>query len=220
MSLRSARTSVRVQHRLTRPGRQARLRPALAFTLVFLLSGCQPVMTTSAAHSATAPERPYTGTVADWPMFFKRHVFGAFCFDTTACSVVYAGRDHGNPAPTPAKASLGADRYDEIMRGSFGDLANFPPPAELRWTAKDGTELTASVDFDPLFPERLILHNVPRGEIPEDVSMGFTHVLLEIDDRTVTVYTRTMIPTRTEQVPGNRFSTSRDDLIQVWTHTY
>ena len=50
--------------------------------------------------------------------------------------------------------------------------------------------------------------------------MGFTHVLLEIDDRTVTVYTRTMIPTRTEQVPGNRFSTSRDDLIQVWTHTY
>lgn len=204
------------------PRRVATAAALCAAVLALTITGCTAAMNadTPAVAPAAAPNRPYTGTVADWPMFFKRHMFGAFCFDTQGCSVLYNRFEHGNPKPTPPKSSLAPDRYDEIMIGSYGDLPNFPPPAQLRWRAKDGTELSAEIDLDALFADRLIRHNVPREEIPEDVSMGFTHVLIEIDDRTVSVYTRTLIPTRTEQVPGNRFSTSRNDLIQVWRRTY
>jgi hypothetical protein len=61
---------------------------------------------------------------------------------------------------------------------------------------------------------------VAREDIPEGVSIGSTHILLEIDDRTINVLTRTMIPTREPQIPGNRFSTFRDDLIKVDSKRY
>ena len=71
-----------------------------------------------------------------------------------------------------------------------------------------------------LFKDQLVRHNVSREQIPEDASIGFTHIVLEVNDRTVNVYTRTMIPTKDAQIPGNRFSYSRNDLIRVYSHTY
>ena len=178
-------------------------------------------MTTSVANrAASADDRPYTGTVADWPLFFKRHMFGVACFDTRSCSVLYDRREHGTERAAPSKASLPPERYDALMIGTYGDLPNFPPPADVRWTAKDGSTHEAQVDFDAIFADRLIRHQVPREDIPEDVSMGFTHVILEVDDRTLNVYTRTLIPTRAEQIPGTRYSTGRNDLIKVYSRSY
>jgi hypothetical protein len=200
------------------PRRVATAAALCAAVLALTITGCTAAMT--ADTPAAAPNRPYTGTVADWPMFFKRHMFGAVCFDTQGCSILYDRREHGTERVAPPKSSLRPERYDAVMIGTYGDLPNFPPPAQLRWRAKDGTELSAEADFDEIFRDRLIRHKVPREEIPEDVSMGFTHVVLEIDDRTVNVYTRTLIPTRSEQIPGNRYSTGRSDLIQVYSRSY
>jgi hypothetical protein len=196
---------------------------AIAITvLAQMISGCHPAMTSPTAHSAVAPaaERPYTGTVADWPLFFKRHLFGAICFDTRGCEVVYDGRDHGTAEETPSISSIPPERYRALMVARYGDLPNFPGPAKLRWRSKDGSEHTAEVDFAEIFKDGLIRHTVAREDIAEDVSMGFTHLLIEIDDRTVNVYTRTMIPTKREQIPGNRYSFFRDDLIKVYSQTY
>lgn len=225
MRLRPARTSTHARRGARSGVSMAGRRALRAALFVLLLSGCQAVMTTSvanptAAAAASADDRPYTGTVADWPLFFKRHMFGVACFDTLSCSVLYDRREHGTERAAPSKSALPPERYDAAMIGTYGDLPNFPPPAEVRWTTRDGVAHEAQVDFDAIFADRLIRHQVPREEIPEGVSMGFTHVVLEVDGRTLNVYTRTLIPTRSEQIPGNRYSTGRNDLIKVYSRTY
>lgn len=34
-------------------------------------------------------------TVADWPLTFVQHNFGAHCFDTIGCKITYSGFTHG-----------------------------------------------------------------------------------------------------------------------------
>jgi hypothetical protein len=200
-------------------------RNAVAFAIAAsmqMLSGCHPAMTSPVSHNASAQAVDHTpsGTVADWPLRFKRHLFGAVCFDTRGCAILYDGRDHGTAADTPSASSIPSQRRDALMIARYGDLANFPAPAQLRWRTQDGSELTAEVDLAGIFGDGLIRHNVPREDIAEGVSMGFTHVLIEVNDRTVNVYTRTLIPTKREQVPGNKHSQFRDDLIKVYSRSY
>ncbi len=200
--------------------RRSRQAVAIAVTAAAqLLSGCHPAMTSPVETSASAAAAQ-TPAVAAWPLSFRRHLFGAVCFDTRGCEVLYDGRDHGTSAETPAVSSLPAGRYDALMIARYGDLPNFPAPAELHWRSKDGSEHRATVDFAEIFADGRIRHRVPREDIPDGVSPGYTHVLLEVNDRTVSVYTRTMIPTRDEQIPGNRHSRFRDDLIQVYSRSY
>lgn len=203
--------------------RRRRSALAVAMTVIVqMISGCHPAMTSSATQNATvavSADRPYTGTVADWPMFFKRHLFGAVCFDTRGCAVMYDGQDHGTATETPSADSVPPQRYNALMVARYGDLPNFPGPANLRWRAKDGSEHTAEIDFAEIFKDGLIRHNVPREDVSEGVSMGFTHVLVEVNDRTVNVYTRTMIPTKREQIPGNKYSFFRDELIKVYSRS-
>jgi hypothetical protein len=177
-------------------------------------------MTAPAATATTPGHGTTAGTVAEWPLAFKRHLFGAVCFDTRGCEVIYDDRDHGTAADTPSVSSLPLQRYNALMLADYGDLPNFAAPAKLRWRSKDGSEHIAEIDLAEVFKDGLIRHKTAREDIAEDVSMGFTHVILEIDDRTVSVYSRTMIPTKREQVPGNPHSFFRDDLIKVYSRTY
>jgi hypothetical protein len=187
---------------------------------VLLVAGCQPAMTAPAAPVMASGHPTVSGTVAEWPLAFKRHLFGAVCFDTRGCEVIYDDRDHGTTMETPSASSLPPERYNALMIADYGDLPNFAAPAKLRWRSKDGSEHTAEIDFAEVFKDGLIHHKTAREDIAEDVSMGFTHVILEIDDRTVSIYSRTMIPTKREQVPGNPHSFFRDDLIKVYSRTY
>jgi hypothetical protein len=173
-----------------------------------------------ASEPNAAPNRRYTGTVADWPLFFTHQLFGVACFDTQACQVRYNDFEFGDPDPTGPASALTPQAFDGAMTASYGPVARTTPPAELTWRSKDGSELRAEVDIAGIFADGAIRHQVPREEIPEDVSMGSTHVVLEVNDRTVNVYTRTMIPTKREQIPGNKYSAFRDDLIKVYSRTY
>lgn len=187
---------------------------------VLFAAGCQPAMTAPSAPATTSGHETIAGTVAEWPLTFKRHLFGAVCFDTRGCEVIYDDRDHGTAADTPSAADIPAQRYDALMIARYGDLPNFATPARLRWRSRDGSEHAGEVDLAEIFKDGLVRHKTPREDIAEDVSMGFTHVVLEINDRTVNVYTRTMIPTKREQVPGNPHSFFRDDLIKVYSRTH
>jgi hypothetical protein len=204
----------------SRPARLWRRSSALLLGIA-LIAGCQPAMTQSIASShSPKSNRPYTGTVADWPLFFNHHLFGVACFDTQTCRVVYNDFEFGNPEPTRPLTALSSQAYDSAMTASYGPVARTLGPAEVRWRCKDGTELQAKVDIAEIFADGTIHHDVPRDEIPEEVSMGSTHIMLEVNDRTLNVYTRTMIPTKQEQVPGNRFSAFRNDLMKVYSRTY
>ncbi|MDM0052216.1 hypothetical protein [Variovorax sp. J22R115] len=51
--------------------------------------------------------------------------------------------------------------------------------------------------------------------------MGITPaIILEVNDRTINVYMRAHISTKELQVPGNRYSDFRNDLIKAFSQTY
>lgn len=157
-----------------------------------------------------------------WPLKFKEHKFSARCYDTLTCSVWYAGLDQGREDPSPPSTKFGPGYLDNWQGGHVG-IRNFPGPAEVTWRSKDGSHLEAEVDIAAIFRDELIRHNVPRDDIPElpdGKYRGDPSILLEVNDRTIRVYTRAMIFTRTFRKPGNPYSNFRNDLILVKTYKY
>jgi hypothetical protein len=160
----------------------------------------------------------------EWPLRFKSHQFGARCYDTLECDVRYYDQriNHGDPKPTRSSASFGTD-YLKGWNGGYGGIKNFPPPARVKWRSKDGASHEAEIDIGELFKDELVRHNVPREEVSDEPDGKWENepsILLEVNDRTIRVYTSAHIPTKHLQIPGNQYSGFRNDLIMVKTYTY
>jgi hypothetical protein len=89
----------------------------------------------------------------------------------------------------------------------------------------DGVSHEADIDIGAIFKDELVRYSVANDEIPEGAFPGpgpatDPSIFLEVNDRTINVFTRSFIPTKKEQIPGNKYSDSRQDLILVWTRTY
>jgi hypothetical protein len=159
-----------------------------------------------------------------WPLKFTRHNFGARAYNVQRNSVIYDRHEHG-AREEPAGPEPSAD-WRRDWNAGYGVGTGFPPPAQVDWISLDGTEHHARVDIGALFKDRLVRHNVPREDIPEGwlaanaIDPISIDVLMEINDRTITVYTRALVATKEPQIPGNPRSMGRNDLIEVWTHTY
>ncbi|MGL6289846.1 MAG: hypothetical protein ACRC2H_04075 [Silanimonas sp.] len=198
-----------------------------ALAAALLLCACTAAMTTSEARSPRYPgapniDREYTGTVADWPLFFIRHHYASDCFDTQYCRIAYGNYVSEDATPQRSIASYGKD-YPSILTNSVSiGIENFAGPVEIDWKSKDGTPLKASLDFDEIFKDRLvpIPPGVEREEIPDLIGIGPTTIIVEVNDRTVSIYTTTDIPMKEAQIPGNRFSFHNNDLVRVFTRTY
>ncbi len=158
----------------------------------------------------------------EWPLRFRTHKFSAWCYDTLDCEIAYAGAWHGDPEPAPASATYGPN-YLKGWNGSHINIQNFPPPAKVTWRSKDGAAHEASIDIGALFKDERILHYVPREEVSDAPDGTYDHepsILLEINDRTIRLYMLAFVPTKHLQLPGDRLSGVREDLILVKTYTY
>lgn len=168
-------------------------------------------------------DETYTNRASDWPLSFRGHKFDAYCFSTYGCKVRYHYRpavvDDPDDVLKPTSESLGA-KYPDILSAGMGPIINFPPPAKVTWRSKDGTPHEAEVDIGQIFEDQLIRHNVPRQEISTEGSLPLPEIILEVNDRTINVYMRAIIWTKQPQIPGNRLSNQRNDLIKVYTRTY
>lgn len=211
------------------PSHARRVRALAAMLALFAATGCQTAMSTSASSpsgaapaDATADHAAGAGTSAQWPLRFERHRFGGYCFDTYGCRIVYHGFPHGKPDDSKlsaSTASFGAD-YQSLMKAGHIDIVNFPPPAEVSWRSKDQSEHKALIDIGEIFSDRLVRHQVAREDIAPGVSIGDPEIILEVDDRTINVYTRTFIPLKAPRDPANPNSDYRADLIKVFSQTY
>ena len=68
-----------------------------------------------------------------------------------------------------------------------------------------------------------MLHEVPEDEIKEQAFKGpvpSPSIYLEVNDRTISIYMKVLIPTRHEQIPGDENSHFRSDVVNAWSKTY
>lgn len=155
------------------------------------------------------------------PLKFTKHDFEAHCYGTLACSVIYADdeltRPHRN-APSPAKKP--ADFEEAWGTASYVGIRNFPDAAQVRWTSLDGSKHETAVDIGKIFENQLAWHLVPMSDYAQGSFGDSVDVFLEVNDRTINIYTKAFIGTLIEQIPGNEHSTGRNDLLLAWTRTY
>lgn len=162
-----------------------------------------------------------TPTIPEWPLKFKRHAFGARCYDTIGCQVTYNGLRHGvedaDRVSPPLSDALGTP--DQIFRAMHLSIRNFPPPAHVRWRSKDGAPHEAEVDIGTIFADELILHHVSRDDLATG-SLQDPAIILVVEDRTISVYMRIFLSTKSFRTPGREHSNFRDDLVLAWSETY
>lgn len=157
---------------------------------------------------------------------FYVHNFEAFCYSTRNCSVIYDDHEHARLSENVVTPPQSGKNYrDAWGLASYIGIHNFPGPALVRWTSMDGIRHEAKVDIAAIFKDQWALNNVPENDSSEasygvDGPETTADIFLEVNDRTINVYIKTFISTKTEQEPGNKYSNARDDLILVWTHTY
>lgn len=170
---------------------------------------------------AYAETMPNQSTSAQWPLRFKRHAFDAFCYNTQRCSVLYNGMNvTAMDVDQPSAAPPSTNYRERWPRASVLGIQNFPPPAQVRWTALDGTQHQAQVDIAALFGDELVRHHVSRDDYAEGSFGGSVDIVLEVNDHTLSVFTRAFLATKQEQIPGNPRSHFRNDLIEVWHQDY
>ncbi|WP_308694644.1 hypothetical protein [Xanthomonas albilineans] len=159
------------------------------------------------------------------PIPFSTHTFGAMCYDTYGCKVLYNDRYEAND-PDDVKqissASLGGRYPGNLHAGTIG-IRNFPhfPPAEVTWRSKEGQPHHALVDLEAIFKDKVILHHVPQNQLPPILHADMPpDIILEVNDRTINVYMRAFVETSVPQRPGRPDSYFRNDLILAYTKTY
>ena len=194
----------------------------LAAPLSLALTGCQSAMSSSPNSAPKSSGGSDSNVNPEWPLRFKAHYFGAHCFDTQACEVLYRGFSHGEKnGISPSVASYGRP-LEALLSAGRGPITNFPPPAKVTWYSKEGTSHEAEIDIGDIFKDQLIRHNLKRAEISEEgIGPGaLPSIILEVNDRKINVYMRAHISTRELQKPGNQYSDFRNDLIKVFSQTY
>lgn len=157
----------------------------------------------------------------EWPLKFKSHYFGAACFNTRSCIVLYRDFPHGamHEGLSPSVESTGRS-LDQLLTASRGPIPNFPPPAKVTWRSKDGAPHEAEIDIGEIFKDELIRHNVAREDAVDPASSGMPGIILEVNDRTINVYMRAMIWLKKPRLPDKPHSDYQDDLIKVFSRSY
>lgn len=202
---------------MTRPPLFRCVLPALA--LVVLMTGGQSAVSAEPKNPIKPPPETY-----EVPLRFARHDFEALCYNTLSCRVLYNENDFTPYAvnkPTPAPSS--PNYREKWGEAGYLGIDNFPQPADVQWTSLDGMKHRARVDMARIFKDQLVWHKVPKQEMTDFYSgsvAGEPNIYLEVNDRTINVYMMMLIPTKTEQITGNRYSYFRNDVLLVWTHTY
>ncbi len=164
-----------------------------------------------------------------WPLRFDSHSFDARSYNNRYCSIIYdrtqfgdVERGYDGTLITKPSGPPREPNWKNDWSGGYSPDETFPSPVDIRWTALDGSEHEAIIDLDTIFKDRLVLHNVAEEDIPESwaASPRLVDILLEVNNRVINVYQRTLVATKQEQIPGNRHSRGRRDLMLAWSHTY
>ncbi|QDE40666.1 hypothetical protein FIV34_16355 [Luteibacter pinisoli] len=176
--------------------------------LFFMMAGC--------VQSVSKPAVERRGVRFD-AAHFKWHAFYSECGQTLGCTVLYANRVQRRDDD---KVMTGRLREDVLTRTPSVEIGirNFPDPAVVTWTSKDGTNHREVVDIRQIFRDEVVMHRVPSSDVD-----GVTEspvILLIVDDRTIRIYMKVRVRLKYEEVVGNPYSKYRDELTLAFQKTY
>lgn len=200
-----------------RPDRSARYIATLFVVTALTSTGCKGmVMTQGSTPAASADVQP--GPLTEWPLRFRGHNFGIATYALQEYTVVYANRPYSG-GPRPAREDVHPNSLNATGAGHLM-IRNFPRPAVVKWTSRDGTPLEAEVDIGRIFKDELVRYDAPREEISDRTPAINPDIVLEINDRTINVYMRAFLSLKAPRTPGNPHSNFRRDLVLAWSETY
>jgi len=159
----------------------------------------------------------------EWPIRFKKAInFGLRCVNTKTCTLQFDGMTFRRLEPV---TFIGDPYAPEIVRGWDATRLSyaFDDPVAVSWRSLDGAEHRTVVELPKIFGGRQVLHVVPRDEVALMADGDYEHlpgILVEINDRSVHVYMRALIPTRHLQRPGRPLSNYRADLILARSYSF
>jgi hypothetical protein len=162
-----------------------------------------------------------------WPLRFDRFSFDARCYNTLECSVIFINQQH--ISQRNRFSSSGEPRspdWKDDWTAGFAIMPSdvFSPIIEIWWTAMDGVARSTKLNFEKIFPDRLVLHNAQEHEVKDgwglDDRSRRVEILLEVNDRTINVYMRGLVELKQPRDPAVRNSDSLRDLKLAWTKTF
>lgn len=159
-----------------------------------------------------------SANVNDDRLIFRSHGFAAKAFNTRGCKVTYAGIRQLKDDDNPSSPRRGNEKLH--VAGYHIGIANFPGPAIVAWRSLDGEDHRAAIDIATIFHDQRILHEVAYDDIAPLIYIGDPHIVLVVDDRTITVYMQAHIPLKSPRIHGNRFSDHASDFIVAYQKTY
>jgi hypothetical protein len=175
-------------------------------------------------------QAPSNSSPIPWPLTFDSFSFDVRCYNTLASSIIFQRQQHalsreiGGPSGQPISPD-----WKDRWTGGFGVLRDEMPPSpvEVRWTSLDGVRHDVEIDLiNDIFPDLVVLHNVPKEDVNEDwarYESGKTSppdILMEINDRTINVYMKAVVLTKSPPNPDRPDIVGCNDVVLAWTKTY
>lgn len=149
---------------------------------------------------------------------FKTHNYAMTCYGgASRCSLIYDGTSSDQFPSEPAPDKLPSDLNKVPGVTSFAGSA-FGKPMIMKWMARDGTQLSHTVDLNKEIPDHRVAYDHPERLYAEQPFHGDPTIVVEYDDRTVNVYlaaTLQVIPLD----PANRSVEDVETFKRVYTRT-
>jgi hypothetical protein len=150
---------------------------------------------------------------------FSYHNFGARCFDTLNCRVTYGkvmvARDNEAQGPF-------TERQKKRLSASVIGIDNFPGPADVTWTSKDGEVHHTEVDIGEMFRAQRLLYgpDLNVDDVALDIEPFPPSIILVVEDRAIHVFMRSHISLRHPSDPSRPLSDFREDVILFRTQRF
>jgi hypothetical protein len=149
---------------------------------------------------------------------FYDHSFGAACFDTLRCRVLYDNAYIVNSG-SPSEPFTERDRHN--LSGGWGSL-DFPSVARVIWTSKDGTDHDENVDLGEIFSTGMVRYptDLDVNDVKISVPPSAPDIVLVVEDRSIRVYMRAWISLLKPRFPGRKYSDFRHDPVVAYSQTF
>ncbi|MDQ1922667.1 hypothetical protein, partial [Massilia pseudoviolaceinigra] len=116
------------------------------------------------------------------------HTIGLACYGgVTNARVKYGDLVGRNCFTWTGRDKLPSDinKVPGVLLGSF---TKFGSPMEMTWRARDGSELSHTVDLKKEIPDPRVSYEFPERVFAQKPFLGNPVVIVEFDDRTINIY--------------------------------